>query len=73
MKHGRFIRDRLPTPPTYFDSIGLQLHGRGTWRSALCPFHDDQQPSLRVCEWRSETADIWRRSAKRSFVLRIFS
>ena len=44
----RFLRDRLPSPPTYFDSIGLKLHGRGAWRSALCPFHDDRQPSLRV-------------------------
>jgi DNA primase len=44
----RVLRDRLPSPPTYFDSIGLKLHGRGAWRSALCPFHDDKQPSLRV-------------------------
>lgn len=44
----RFLRDRLPSPPIYFDSIGLKLHGRGAWRSALCPFHGDKQPSLRV-------------------------
>jgi len=45
---GRFIRDRLPPSQTYFDSIGLKLHGRGSWRDALCPFHDDAKPSLRV-------------------------
>lgn len=45
---GRFLRDRLPSPPSYFDSIGLTLHGRGAWRSALCPFHADKRPSLLV-------------------------
>jgi hypothetical protein len=45
---GRFQRNHLPSPAAYFDSIGLKLHGRGEWRSALCSFHDDTQPSLRV-------------------------
>ena len=44
----RFHRERLPSAPVYFDSIGLALQGRGVWRSTLCPFHTDTRPSLRV-------------------------
>jgi DNA primase len=44
----RFNRDRLPQPKVFFDSIGLNLIGNGVWRSAVCPFHDDSKPSLRV-------------------------
>jgi DNA primase len=44
----RFSRDRLPHPKVYFSSIGLRLIGKGAWRSAVCPFHDDAKPSLRV-------------------------
>ncbi len=43
-----FQRERLPSPAAYFDGIGLKLDGRGAWRSALCPFHADSSPSLRV-------------------------
>ncbi|MBM3358465.1 MAG: hypothetical protein FJY54_12150, partial [Betaproteobacteria bacterium] len=40
---------RLPDPVGYFEQReGLRLIGRGPWRSALCPFHDDHNPSLRV-------------------------
>jgi len=46
--HGRLDKSRLPSPPDYFECIGLRLIGKGAWRSALCPFHDDRQPSLRV-------------------------
>lgn len=45
---GQFDRGRLPSAPAYFRSVGLKLIGRGAWRSALCPFHDDCSPSLRV-------------------------
>jgi len=45
---GRFERDRLPDPLGYFEASGLRLIGRGRWRSALCPFHDDHNPSLRL-------------------------
>lgn len=45
---GRFQREKLPSPAAYFEGQGLVLHGRGRWRSALCPFHDDRKPSLRV-------------------------
>lgn len=45
----RLQRERLPDPPAYFASIGLALAGKGgAWRSAICPFHDDTAPSLRV-------------------------
>ena len=48
MTRGRFDRDRLPSSPTYFTSIGMKLVGRGAWRTAVCPFHNDTRPSLRV-------------------------
>lgn len=44
----RFLRDRLPSPEGYYTREGLRLIGRGAWRSAICPFHDDSRPSLRV-------------------------
>jgi hypothetical protein len=44
----RFDRRSLPDPVAYFECEGLRLVGRGHWRSALCPFHDDSHPSLRV-------------------------
>lgn len=44
----RFSRDHLPDALGYFESEGLRLVGRGTWRSTLCMFHDDHNPSLRV-------------------------
>lgn len=43
-----FNRDRLPSPTDYFTSAGIRLSGTGPWRNALCPFHDDGTPSLRV-------------------------
>lgn len=43
-----FRRDRLPTPAEYYAAQGLVLTGRGEWRNALCPFHNDTHPSLRV-------------------------
>jgi DNA primase len=48
MTAGRFGRELLPEPCGYFARAGLALIGRGRWRSALCPFHDDGHPSLRV-------------------------
>lgn len=55
MKHanptrGRFPfkRDRLPSPSEYYQQQGLTVTGRGNWRNAICPFHDDTRPSLRV-------------------------
>jgi DNA primase len=48
MNGSRFDRQRLPHPIHYFEGAGLRLIGRGPWRSALCPFHEDRRPSLRV-------------------------
>ena len=43
-----FMRDRLPNPAEYYRQQGLKLVGGGEWKSAVCPFHDDTKPSLRV-------------------------
>lgn len=43
-----FKRDRLPNPIDYYREQGLKLVGGGAWRSAICPFHKDTKPSLRV-------------------------
>lgn len=44
----KFQKNKLPNPISYFEKHGLSLRGSGEWRSAICPFHDDRQPSLRV-------------------------
>ena len=38
----------LPAPGTYYHEQDLTLSGGGEWRSSLCPFHDDTNPSLRI-------------------------
>jgi DNA primase len=38
----------LPTPVDYYVGEGVKLLGHGVWRDALCPFHQDTSPSLRV-------------------------
>lgn len=43
-----FDKNLLPTPSMYYHQQGLHLSGGGEWKSALCPFHDDTHPSLRV-------------------------
>ena len=43
-----FNRSNLQSPATYFKEQGLKLTGGGAWKNALCPFHDDHSPSLRV-------------------------
>jgi DNA primase len=44
-----FDRTALPDAMGYYAGrAALRLVGRGQWRSALCPFHDDTRPSLRV-------------------------
>lgn len=43
-----FRRDCLPNPTDYYQAQGLKLIGRGEWRNAICPFHSDTHPSLRV-------------------------
>ena len=43
-----FRRDRLPNPREYFLAQGLNPIGAGQWKSAICPFHKDTKPSLRL-------------------------
>ncbi len=45
---GRLIRARLPAPAEYFKAQGLCLSGGGEWKDAICPFHKDSRPSLRL-------------------------
>jgi DNA primase len=45
----QFQRAALPNALGYYvERATLHLLGRGLWRSALCPFHDDARSSLRV-------------------------
>lgn len=46
--NAKFHKDRLPNPLEYFEQNGFPLVGQGEWRSAICPFHGDTKPSLRV-------------------------
>jgi hypothetical protein len=41
-------RDLLPHPADFYASEGIKLLGAGGWRDALCPFHNDTKPSMRV-------------------------
>lgn len=43
-----FRRDQLPHPIDYYAAQGIKLRGTGGWRNALCPFHEDTKPSMRV-------------------------
>lgn len=43
-----FFRENLPSPSEYYESEGIPLKGQGQWRDAVCPFHQDTKPSLRV-------------------------
>lgn len=45
---GKFVRTLLPAPVEYFNSQFISLKGHGAWRDAICPFHPDTRPSLRV-------------------------
>jgi hypothetical protein len=46
----KFSRDRLPVPADYFSQQlpSLKKHNAQGWAFALCPFHADSTPSLRV-------------------------
>ena len=48
MMRSHFRPDRLPGAAAYFADEGLKIVGSGEWRSAICPFHEDRHPSLRV-------------------------
>lgn len=43
-----FKRNRLPEPAEYYARQGLNAKGGGEWKSALCPFHNDTRPSMRI-------------------------
>ena len=44
-----FNRVAMPDAATsYAERATLHLTGRGRWRSAICPFHTDTRPSLRI-------------------------
>ena len=43
-----FDRNHLPHPADYYETEGIKLLGTGGWRDALCPFHQDTKPSMRV-------------------------
>jgi DNA primase len=46
---GKFSRKDLPSNSiTYYENQGIKLKGGGAWRDAICPFHPDTKPSLRV-------------------------
>ena len=45
---GKFSRRDLPISALYYPTQGIKLKGTGAWRNALCPFHTDTKPSLRV-------------------------
>ena len=44
----KFNKSNLQPPANYYKEQGLKLMGGSEWKSALCPFHDDHNPSLRV-------------------------
>ena len=45
---GKFVHTLLPNTFEYFKSQSIDLKGNGAWRDAICPFHADSRPSLRV-------------------------
>lgn len=44
----KFHRGLLPNPSHYFRDQGLKINGYGEWKNAICPFHPDTKPSLRL-------------------------
>lgn len=38
----------LPTAGDFYQKEGVKLLGTGSWRDAVCPFHKDTNPSMRV-------------------------
>ena len=45
---GHLDRQLLPDPGEFYSRELDSLKGAGTWRDALCPFHGDTRPSMRV-------------------------
>lgn len=48
-RRAQLNRAMLPSPTSYYTEwAGLKPTGAGTWKTALCPFHADSRPSLRI-------------------------
>jgi hypothetical protein len=45
---GRFRRDLLPDPFSYYEHHLARVVRRDQWAAACCPFHEDKNPSLSV-------------------------
>lgn len=45
---GKFVRSHLPNSIAYYEKQGIKLKSGGAWRDAICPFHKDTKPSLRI-------------------------
>ena len=49
---GHFLRKALQKSPAeiinYYESQNIITNGKGKWIKALCPFHQDTQPSLGI-------------------------
>ena len=45
---GKFSRQAMPGAISYYESQNIILKGNGAWRDAVCPFHQDRKPSLRI-------------------------
>ena len=45
---GKFSRKDLPSSITYCKNQDITLKVTGAWRDALCCFHVDTKPSLRI-------------------------
>lgn len=45
---GKFVRGLLPNAIEYYQTQKISLIGKDAWRDAICPFHKDTKPSLRV-------------------------
>jgi DNA primase len=48
LHYRRFQRTRLPNPTDYYATHNIHFKNHGDWQTALCPFHDDHHPSLRI-------------------------
>jgi DNA primase len=45
---GKLVRSLLPSPIKYYKTQNIDLKSRGEWCDAICPFHPDKKPSLRI-------------------------
>ena len=45
---GKFSRKALPNSTQYYETQNIILKGGGAWRDAICCFHQETKPSLRI-------------------------